>query len=378
MKRNHRNILRTILALALVALGAWLVAWQIQHDTGPRLLVSIVNRLPESEQLKPIPCSRAPLANPADKVALQQVLPLLVQPAQRATAYCLLGNYPSALAAYEQSASGGDDGAVLQVYFLQSRQGNMPAAGQALSSVHLSAEELQSFYSSVVDLKLNIDLLPVVQRMVERNPNNPDNWRLWLGAAQAYEHGSNWQSALAAYLEAILVQEKLGVSIGRSSFELGAGRIYQTRLMPHDLNSALSYYNDAIAAMDFLNATDSTSAYLYRGEVYQGMSPVYTPTQALGEFLHALALDPKNYRALRDIAGIYLYNLKDYPSAQHYNDLVIGLNPDLPAPYITRGDIYRAQGDLKAAASAYQDALAHQPGNQVALNRLAAVQAKLQ
>jgi tetratricopeptide (TPR) repeat protein len=265
----------------------------------------------------------------------------------------------------------------LQVYFLQARQGDLQAAKQALSNVNLTGKELEGYFTIVANLKLNIDMLPLAQRMAELYPSNPDNWKLWLNAARSYENASNWQSALDMYLEAIRVQEKVGVRIGRSSFELGAGRIYQTRLEPHDLNKALSFYDGAIDDMDFLEASASSTAYLYRGEVYQGLGPAYTATQALQEFSHSLELNPKNYWAMRSMAGVYVWNLKNYPMAEHYINQAIGLNPDLPDAYVTRGDIYYQQGDLKAAVAAYEDALARQPGYQWALDRLAAVKAEL-
>jgi tetratricopeptide (TPR) repeat protein len=384
VKKTYRNtiqialwVVKLLFLLALVAQGARLLARQLPQETGQRELVAVVNRLPMIEQLKTISCSRTPLAGELERAALQEAVLRLAQPAQRAAAYCLLGDYPSALAAYQTSASAGDDWSALQVYFLLARQGDMQAAKQALGSIHLSDNGLQKYYNSLISLKLNIDVMPVVQRIVELDPGDPANWKFWLDAARGYERASNWQSALDAYLEAIQVQEKLGVRIGRSSFELGAGRLYQTRLEPRDLNSALIYYNGAIADMDFLLGANPSNAFLYRGEVYQGLRPAYTSSQALQEFLRSLALDPKNYWAMQAIAGVYLYDLKDYPSAELYINRAIGLNPDLSYAYLTRGDLYRQEGNLQGAITAYQDALTRQPGYQAALDRLAAAQAQL-
>jgi tetratricopeptide (TPR) repeat protein len=385
VKSTHRHtsqvylwVLKLILCMGVLTMAAWLVGQQLQQEAGLRELVVSVNRLPENEQLKPIACSRTPLEDGPEKAALEEAVLRLRRPAQRATAFCLLGDYPSALAAYEQSAAGGDDRSALQVYFLQAHLGDTQAAKQALSSVHLSNRELRNFFYDVTDLKLNIDVLPVARRATELYPNDPTSWRLWRDAAQEYQNASDWQRALDAYLEAIQVQEKVGVSIGRSSFELGAGRMYQTRLEPHDLNKALSFYNSAIDDMDFLGAENPSNVFLYRGEVYQGLRLAYTAQQALQEFLRSLELNPKNYWAVRAIGGVYLWDLKNYPQAEYYINLAIGLNPDRPEAYVTRGDFYRQQGDLKAAAAAYKDALAHQPGYQPAVDRLAAVQAELQ
>jgi len=375
--KNHRIILIFLLVLALTAMAAGLAVRQSQQSAGLLELVAIVSRLPQEEQVKPIACSRAPIADGPDKAALQEVVLRLAQPTQRATAYCLLGDVPSAMAAYAQAASNGDEESALQVYFLQARQGDMQVAKQALNSIHFSDKELQAFFTSVINLKSNIDLLPVAQRMAELYPGNPDSWKLWRDAAQEYERASNWQSALDAYLEAIRVQNKLGVRIGRSSFELAAGIIVQFRLKPPDLNSALSYYNAAIADMDFLNAANPSNVFLYRGEVYQGLSPAYTASQALQEFMRSLELDPKNMWAMRAIAGVYLSNFKNYPLAEQYINQAIGVNPDLPDNYLTLGDVHRQQGDLKAAVAAYEDALARKPGWQAAIDRLTAVQAEL-
>jgi tetratricopeptide (TPR) repeat protein len=306
MGKNHRIILIFLLVLVLTAMAAGLAVRQSQQSAGLLELVAIISRLPREEQVKPIACSWTPIADGPDKAALQEVVFRLAQPTQRAKAYCLLGDVPSAMAAYAQAASKGDDWSAFQVYFLQARQGDMLAAKQALNSIHFSDKELQAFFTSVINLNLNIDVLPVAQRMAELYPGNPDSWILWRDAGQEYERASNWQSALDAYLEAIQVQNKSGVRIGRSSFELAAGLIFQFRLKPPDLNSAFSYYNAAIADMDFLNAANPSNVYIYRGEVYQGLSPAYTASQALQEFLHSLELDPKNMWAMRAIAGVYL------------------------------------------------------------------------
>src|SRR5450759_858842 len=111
VKNTYRNtiqmalwLLKLLFLLALVAQGARLLARQLPQETGQRELVAVVNRLPMIEQLKTISCSRTPLAGEPEKAAFREAVLRLAQPAQRATAYCLLGDYPSALAAYQQSA----------------------------------------------------------------------------------------------------------------------------------------------------------------------------------------------------------------------------------------------------------------------------------
>lgn len=81
--------------------------------------------------------------------------------------------------------------------------------------------------------------------------------------------------------------------------------------------------------------------------------------------------------AMCAIAGAYLSNLKNYPLAEQYIKQAIVVNPDLPDNYLMLGDIYRQEGDLKAALAAYQDTLARKPGWQAALDRLTAVKAAL-
>jgi tetratricopeptide (TPR) repeat protein len=253
----------------------------------------------------------------------------------------------------------------------------MQAAQQALSGVHFSRNELHGFFGRVTFSRFRIDLLPVARRTAELYPNDPDSWVMWLDAARAHERESNWQRALEGYLEAVALQEALGVKIGRGTFEVGAGRIYQSRLDPRDLHSALRYYDRAVAGMDFLSQASKSAVYLYRGEVYQALIPAYSAQQALDEFERSLALDPQSYPAIRSIAIIYLREIKNYPLAHEYIDMAIGMNPEAAENYVLRGDIYRQQGSLAAAASAYQDAIARRPDWQVAVDRLAAVQAEL-
>jgi tetratricopeptide (TPR) repeat protein len=374
---NHRKNFLFTLALALVALAGWFAIMQIRQDAGLRVMVSIVNQMPEKEQLKSIACSRIPLVVSQEKAALEEAVLLMTRPAERATAFCLLGDYPSAILAYNQAASNGDSWSALQVYFIQARQGNMQAANQVLSGLQFSKDQLNSFFSSIVFLKLNVDVLPLARRMAELYPEDSASWQLWLSAAREFERNLNWSGALDAYLEAIQTLEKAGLRIGLSSFEMGAGRIYQVRLNPRDPSTALTNYNRAISGMDFLETSEASTVFVYRGDVYQSLKPSYTVSQALQEYLHALNLDPKNILALRAIALVYLGDLQNYPLAETYINQAISFEPDSPENYQVRGDIYRKQGRLEAAASAYEDALARRPGWQSALNRLAAVQAEL-
>jgi tetratricopeptide (TPR) repeat protein len=377
-KKIHRNLWLPLLALGAILLAAWFAALQVRQDSGIRELISIINRLPESEQLKPIACSRTPLTGSPEKAALQRMVSSLAQPAQRASVFCLLGDYSSALAAYELAAASGDNGSALQVYFLRVRQGDLAAAKQGLSRIHFSAKELLGFFTSTIDLNLNLDVLPVAQRMVELYPENRASWLLWLMAAGVYEHAADWPRALNAYQEALLVQKRSGVTIGHSSFESAAGRIYQNQLEPHDLNQALIYYNQAITDPDFLNyGANLSKVYFYRAEVYQGLKPTFSAAQALQDYLQSLELDPENVWTLRAIAGIYLWDLKNYSQAEKYINLAIGANPDLADNYLMSGDILRQQGNLNGAEAAYWKALAHNPGWQAALDQLAAVQAEL-
>jgi tetratricopeptide (TPR) repeat protein len=356
-----------------------LIWLQIQQEIGPRELVAIISRLPENEQLKPIAYTSTPIVDGSDKIALQDVVLHLALPSQRETAYCLLGDYPSALAGYRQAASAGDDGwSELQVCFLEAQKGDMDAAKQVLSNAHFSVRELLDFSTGVLNQNIAIDLLPLAKHAAELNPGDPVGWKMWLNAARGYELSSNWQGALDAYLAAIKVQEKNGVKIERSSFELRAGRIYQTQFQPYDLNAALSLYNRAIDNMNFLNSNELSAAHLYRGEVYQGLQPTYKPLQALQEFSRSLELNPNSYWAMRAIASVYLWDLKDYALAENYINQAINQNPDLPNAYLTHGDIYRQMGDLKNAVLDYQAAVTRQPGWQSAIDRITAVQAELQ
>jgi len=115
VKHTHRNtfqvflwVLKFLFILALVALGAWLVVRQLQQESSLRELMAIVNRLPKEGQLEPIACSSTPMAGGPEKAALQEAVIDLARPTQRATAFCLLGDYPSALAAPEIECDAGD------------------------------------------------------------------------------------------------------------------------------------------------------------------------------------------------------------------------------------------------------------------------------
>jgi len=327
---------------------------------------------------KAVPCARAPLVDENDRAALITALGKLQDPLPRAAAFCLLGDAAEALAEYQQAARAGDSWSALQAYYLLAKSGDLGAAGRILDETHLSERDLLAFFNSVARLDPRLDLLPLTRKAVVGEPANPDGWKAWLEVGARYARLQDWPGALDVYRQALSAQTKLGVQVGRSNFALSTGRIYQANLDPRQPETALSYYDQALAWDEFLSLSDKAYAHIYRGDVYRGLRPQYTSAQALAEFQRALEIDPQNYGARLSIASVYIYDLKDPAPAEIYIRQAMALLPENPYAYLYLGDMYRLQGDLAGATAAYQQALARRPGLQATQDRLDAVQAEME
>ena len=167
------------------------------------------------------------------------------------------------------------------------------------------------------------------------------------------------------------------MQFGRSSFAMAAGRIYQLYLVPHQLDTALSYYNQAIAWNEFFSPIEKANLHMFLGEVYRGLRPKFTNAQVLSELQLALELDPHSYWTRLSLGSLYT-ELKNPARAENYIREAIALLPESPYGYLYLGDLYNQQNNLAQAAAAYQQALDRQPGWQSAIDRLAAVRAKME
>jgi tetratricopeptide (TPR) repeat protein len=365
----------TILAAALLVN---LVEKALDHNITVRKLVIAAARMPSTELSKPIPCERAPLVGENDRTAVLDVLGNLNDLRLRAAALCLLGDAAGASATYDRAANAGDGWSALQAYYLHARSGEMAAAESALDGSSLSSGTLNAFFNDAAQLDPQIDLLPLARKIVMGDPTNPDGWSAWLQVGERSTRLKDWPRALDVYQQALSAQAKLGVPVGRSSFALNTGRIYQANLDPHQPQTALSYYDQALAWDEFLSLSDKTYAHIYRGEVYRRLRPAYTDAQVLAEFQRALEISPQNYSVTLSLAIEYLIDLKNFVLAEKYIRQAMALLPENPNAYLYLGDLYRQQGDLVGAAVAYQQALLRQPGWQAAVDRLAAVQAEME
>ena len=70
---------------------------------------------------------------------------------------------------------------------------------------------------------------------------------------------------------------------------------------------------------------------------------------AVAFYKRAIRLDEKNIRAINNLAGIYIYQLKDFDMAIQYLDYVIKIAPNDPEAYNAYGNIYLFKEDFKKA-----------------------------
>lgn len=363
--------------LILVMVGAALAikpaSAVFRRTSAMRELSIAAEHLGADELRKPIPCARAAVADEADRERVKAALNVLTDAESRAKAFCLLGERGEALTAYRQGAQRGDVWSAEQAYYLQAQAGEMKAAEQSLGLADIEVKELESFFWGMNRLFPDMDLLPVARQAVEKDPLDKDVWKLWLQASNRLIKMKDYTGAIDVYQEGLAKQETLGAQAGRGSFALRIGRIYQVNVDPHQLETALKYYDQAIAWHEYFDPMDEATAHFYRGEVYAGLKPKYSATQVISEYRRALEIDPKNYWARLSIANTYLYQLKAVDTAELYIHDAIALRPELPNGYLALGDLYRQRGDLNAAKAAYEQALARQPEWQAAMDRLEAL-----
>lgn len=363
-----------LIALTIgVALAVKPLAAVLRRTSALRELSIAAEHLPVGELRKPIPCARAAVTDEADRQRVYRALTVLTDAESRAKAFCLLGERDAALAAYLQAAQHGDVWSAEQAYYLQAQSGKMEAAEQSLALANIEAQDLRMFFWSLYNLSPTMDLLPVARQTVEKDPLNVEGWKLWLLEGERLSTANDYSDAIDVYRQALSAQERLGVQVGRGSFVLRIGRIDQVNVDPHQLETARAFYDQAIAWDEYLYPIDEATAHLYRGEVYAGLMPAYTDAQVIGEFNRALVIDPRNYWARLSIANVYIYNLNELQMAETYLREAIDLLPELSYAYLSLGDLYQQQGNLSAAETAYEQALARQPGWQAVIDRLAVI-----
>jgi len=73
---------------------------------------------------------------------------------------------------------------------------------------------------------------------------------------------------------------------------------------------------------------------------------------AILNFENALKIEPEDTDALGNIAGCY-YMKKNYARSIEFSGKIVGLNPELPKPYLSLGDNYLAMGDTIKALTNY-------------------------
>ena len=128
------------------------------------------------------------------------------------------------------------------------------------------------------------------------------------------------------------------------------GWLYQVPL--NDIESALSYYNQAIS----LNPDDAT-AYNNRGSAYSDQEDY---EKAITDHTQAISLNP-------DLAEAYNNRGNAYSDQEEYEQAVadytqaISLNPDFTNTYYNRGVVYDVQGKYEEAIVDYNQAISLNP-----------------
>jgi len=346
----------------------------VKQTEALKLLLIASNSLEENEQKKIIICSREKISNEEHILKLRESINNLKKPENIAKAYCLLGELDKAMELFDKAYQNGNVWAAMQNYFLKMQKGMIDDAENLINNDQITYKELERFHTFATIQNPDLDLFPLAIELVNRNPFDNEGWIAWLASGASLAKKNDWAGAIEIYNNGLWAQNRLGVFVGRSSFSLRLGRIYQNNVDPPQLKIALAFYDKAIEWNEYLFTNEKANIHNYRAEIYKGLPTEYTDYHVINEYNQALIIDSGNYWAKLGIAKVYLKNRIHPELAKELILESINLEPNKPDAYLSLGDYYFQQGNLRDAKLAYNEALLRRPDWGVILDRLSSLE----
>jgi tetratricopeptide (TPR) repeat protein len=351
-----------VIALAIGGLRPGIDAFR--QALGVRGLLQSGAGISSEEPNNPFVCLRTP----GNLTLAQVALPSLSDTYLQGVGLCLAGEDQAGMttlkAAKQHSNANVQYAAGLSVIDAQ-------AGAEALSGSGLSGEELAAVLLKLAN-RPDVDPYHVLRMLAQQANTQPDTWTAWLQGSARMEVDKEWQAALDWINEGLAIAPPTV----RGSLLMHAGWINQVRSDIPDYQSALAFYNQAIAEGGWIYPSDQAYTHIHRGEIYQNLKEEYSSAQVIEEFNRASMLSPKDYWVMLTIGNEYLYYLNDFDQAETYYRQAMAVNDKYPYAYLSIGEVYLERGDKAAAADWYQQALDHEPNWQPALDRLQALEGK--
>ncbi len=220
------------------------------------------------------------------------------------------------------------------------------------------SERAVAAFQAVIDGLTQAGRLDAVRQVGEADPAEADLWRAWIGLARGLQQLGRYDEALAA----AQAGEALRPDVSAFSLQIG------------DILRAAGRDDDALAAYRRAAAFGASTAPLTRqGDLYLRLNQ---PDRALEAYEQALALSPNDADALLGLAQAYALrgggvDRADFANAETRLRRAAQLLPDSVNVALALGDLYTAYGRHDDAAAQYRQALAWQPDNGLAQDRLA-------
>lgn len=278
-------------------------------------------------------------------------------------------------AVFAQDQSGGDVAEKMDLARRMVQQGKLDEALPVFEEViRIDGQNAEAYYHAgniYLRRKLAGKGLGYLERSVQLAPENA---RLRLVLAQAYENFGQGDKAIAEYRKIIddypqgdevkEADRRLKILIGRKYGETG------------DFAKALSLFSEVLA-----KHPDDVPTLIDLGLTYLFMNNL---ADAQVTFEKALALDPDNSLIHKDLGEVFEKKGDKARSAAHYEKALQLLPPGSTfIPQIEaklalyRGERYLANGELVDAGREYEKVLAKDPRNPAALFNLAAIYREL-
>jgi tetratricopeptide (TPR) repeat protein len=191
----------------------------------------------------------------------------------------------------------------------------------------------------------------------------------WYYVGLLYEDQGQWLQALDAYDRAYALGHLRQVY--HSSPHYRVGMIYQWRLDPRQLESALEAYQAAVQENHFQAEWEAADCHFKLGEILRWQR--HDPDEYMAKFQRAVELNPSHLWA-RILLGLAIYERdKDLAAAKAELLRAVELAPRKKDAYYHLGEIYRQENRVREARGMYEKALEIDPGFEAARERLAAL-----
>ncbi len=188
---------------------------------------------------------------------------------------------------------------------------------------------------------------------------------IWYYVGRVLEGDTQWERALAAYTNAITVNEWSTVSKSKTYFQIG--EIYQRQLVPPQYEAALTAYQTALSLNDFPTDVDRAQCYYRIGETLWWREAI---DQAILHLETAIALNPLHDWAYIRLGTAYFARDNDVPKAERLFFHAIEISPRNKWAYYFLGEMYQKAGLTKLSEEAYKKVLEIDPQFAPAQERL--------